>query len=148
MHEPGRAAGRQLYNPDHSMLQYCDGTNWIAMGPPARPALDVGAMPTDGLVGWWTLDETSGTSAADSSGNGNNGTMIGGLDAGNDSVAGQIGTALDFDGDDDISASDDNALDISSSFSLAAWIYPDTVSSGYMTFLVKGSGVKEMSITI
>jgi hypothetical protein len=31
-----------------------------------------------GLVGWWKLDESVGTTAADSSGNGNNGTLSGG----------------------------------------------------------------------
>ena len=30
-----------------------------------------------GLVGWWKLDESSGTTASDSSGNGNNGTLNG-----------------------------------------------------------------------
>ena len=29
------------------------------------------------LVGWWKLDATSGTTAADSSGNGNDGTLMG-----------------------------------------------------------------------
>jgi autotransporter-associated beta strand protein len=31
-----------------------------------------------GLVGWWKLDESNGTTAADSSGNGNNGALAGG----------------------------------------------------------------------
>ena len=38
---------------------------------------------TTGLVGHWPLDETSGTTSFDSSGNGNDGTMENGLDAGN-----------------------------------------------------------------
>jgi hypothetical protein len=29
-----------------------------------------------GLVGWWKFDEGSGTVAADSSGNGNDGTLV------------------------------------------------------------------------
>ncbi|MCB9988798.1 MAG: hypothetical protein H6868_05600 [Rhodospirillales bacterium] len=65
---------------------------------------DAGTNPgwkSNGLVGYWKLDETSGTIAADSSGNGNNGTMAGGLDATNDSVPGKINTAIDFDGGDD-----------------------------------------------
>jgi len=33
---------------------------------------------TDGLVGWWKADETEGTMAADSSGNGQNGTLLNG----------------------------------------------------------------------
>jgi hypothetical protein len=31
---------------------------------------------TEGLVGWWKLDEPEGTAAADSSGSGNKGTLI------------------------------------------------------------------------
>src|SRR3989344_8923137 len=34
--------------------------------------------PTNGLVGYWTFDETSGTTASDSSGNGNTGTLTNG----------------------------------------------------------------------
>jgi len=49
------------------------------------------------LVGWWKLDETSGITAADSSGNGNNGT----LSSNPVWVAGQIGNGLDFDGYND-----------------------------------------------
>ena len=41
------------------------------------------------LVGWWKLDETSGITAADSSGMGNNGTTYGGPQL----VTGKIGGA-------------------------------------------------------
>ncbi|MCG3148484.1 MAG: hypothetical protein PCFJNLEI_01928 [Verrucomicrobiae bacterium] len=37
--------------------------------------LAVQATVTNGLVGWWKLDEASGTTAADSSGNGNSGVL-------------------------------------------------------------------------
>ncbi|MHC4625991.1 MAG: LamG domain-containing protein [Planctomycetota bacterium] len=47
------------------------------------------------LVGWWRLDETSGTTAADSSGNGNDGTVVGTAQWG---AIGKVGGALDFDG--------------------------------------------------
>jgi len=49
------------------------------------------------LVGYWTFDEGSGTIAYDSSGNGNNGTIEGDLQW----VPGKIGSAMQFDGDDD-----------------------------------------------
>ncbi|MBZ5529516.1 MAG: DUF2341 domain-containing protein [Acidobacteriia bacterium] len=41
-------------------------------------SVSVGGTPkwmTDGLVGWWKMDESSGTAVADSSGNGNTGTL-------------------------------------------------------------------------
>ncbi|MHC4752521.1 MAG: LamG-like jellyroll fold domain-containing protein [Planctomycetota bacterium] len=46
------------------------------------------------LVAHWMLDETSGTTAADSTGNGHDGTVVGTANW----VAGMIGGALDFDG--------------------------------------------------
>ena len=46
---------------------------------------DSGSDPS--LVGWWKLDETSGTTAADSSKNKNDGTVTGG----GQWVAGQLG---------------------------------------------------------
>ena len=49
------------------------------------------------LVGWWTLDESSGTIAHDASGKGNDGTLHGGPTW----VAGRIDGALLFDGQDD-----------------------------------------------
>jgi len=50
------------------------------------------------LVGWWKLDDASGTTAEDSSGHGRKGTLADGLSFDNRSVAGRIGKALKFDG--------------------------------------------------
>ena len=49
-----------------------------------------------GLIGHWKFDETSGTIAADSSVNGNDGTLFNMDDS--DWISGKIGNALDFDG--------------------------------------------------
>jgi len=49
------------------------------------------------LVGWWAFDETSGTTAYDSSGHGNHGTLQGDPQW----VAGWTGGALELDGDGD-----------------------------------------------
>ena len=76
-----------------------------------------------GLVGHWKLDETVGTTAIDSSSGGNNGTMNGGLDAGNDSVPGKINTSLDFDGtNDEIDTGDIDAMDGVSQLTISAWM--------------------------
>jgi len=57
-------------------------------------------MPDDtGLVGHWMFDEGSGTTAADSSGNNNHGTVMGDAFWAAD---GKVGGALAFDGVDDI----------------------------------------------
>jgi hypothetical protein len=53
------------------------------------------------LVGWWKFEESSGTSAADSSVRHRFGTLKGGLTFDRDSVSGKIGKALKLDGHDD-----------------------------------------------
>ena len=55
-----------------------------------------------GLVGHWRLDETTGTTAADSTNYGNDGTLYGGLSFDSDSVSpGKVGDALQFNGSAD-----------------------------------------------
>jgi hypothetical protein len=60
--------GDMMYNNDYHLYQFCDGTNWIAMGPTGA-----GGNLSNGLVGWWKLDQSSSPSL-DSSGNGYSGT--------------------------------------------------------------------------
>jgi N-acetylneuraminic acid mutarotase len=74
---------------------------------------------TDGLVGWWKFDETNGTVAYDSSGNGNDGNLTGGPTW----ATGKIGGALSFDGVDDyviMPATTD--LDLMK-LSISTWVY-------------------------
>jgi len=54
--------------------------------------------PPSGLVGWWPLNETSGTTVADLSGLGNNGTASGTIGANGNprSVPGFVGNGLNF----------------------------------------------------
>jgi hypothetical protein len=52
----------------------------------------------DGLIAWWKFDETSGTVAYDSSGNGHDANLTNGPAW----VTGKIGGALSFDGSDDM----------------------------------------------
>jgi len=50
------------------------------------------------LAGRWTLDQAAGTTAADASTHGRNGTLKGGLSFDKDSAPGRVGKALAFDG--------------------------------------------------
>jgi len=84
----------------------------MAMGTARAPLRRVGAVLTlaalllalgvpplwpqgfgDALVGWWRMDEGSGTAVADSSGLSNDGTLSGGVSFTSDAL---LGSALDF----------------------------------------------------
>jgi hypothetical protein len=73
------------------------------------------------LVGWWRLDDGSGTTAVDSSGNGNEGTLKGDPKW----ALGQIGGALELDGDDYVECGNSGILNITEQITLAAWVKPD-----------------------
>ncbi len=80
-----------------------------------------------GLAAYFRFDETTGSSTADSSTNGSNGTLNN-MENG-DWVAGQIGNGLDFDGSNEyISVPNSTALQSVSQFSVSVWINPDTTS--------------------
>ena len=75
-----------------------------------------------GLVGWWKLDESGGLTAADSSGNGNDGTLTN--MAGNQWTDGAVGGALEFDGVDDyILRSSTSSLNLPTAWTISVWVY-------------------------
>ena len=72
------------------------------------------------LVGQWHFDEGIGDKAYDSSGNGNNGTIIGATYAG--SANAMFGNALSFDGDGDyVQLPASNAILNTNTFTIEAW---------------------------
>jgi hypothetical protein len=71
------------------------------------------------LVGHWKFDDGSGTTAFDSSGNGNDGTLIGGAQW----VEGQLGGALEFNGQNARLDAPYIPLD-SRSFTITMWVNP------------------------
>ena len=85
-------------------------------------------MGTSSLVSYWRLDESGGTTAADSKGT-NTGTYTGGVTLGtNGAVAGD--TAASFDGTSDYVAVPDAAsLDITGDLTLEAWAKPSVVDA-------------------
>ncbi len=82
------------------------------------------------LVGWWKLDETSGTTAADSSGNGNDGTLTN--MAGNEWTTGTVGGALELDGFNDYVQTTSNESKTSTSFTWACWFKADTTTGQHL----------------
>ena len=115
---------RHALSTDEIKMQYNRGVS---------SALDVGInvnIGATGPVGYWKLDESSAYTAFDSSGNNN--TAI--LSSGNSAptwAQGKIGKALDFDGNDNISIADSNSLDITSNFTIEAWVKRDAVGADH-----------------
>lgn len=79
-----------------------------------------------GLVGHWPLDESSGLTASDASGNGNDGTLTNMTGA--EWTSGKVAGGLAFDGiDDEVIVPDHDILDGMDQMSIAFWIYPTIV---------------------
>ena len=77
----------------------------------------------DEPLAYWRLGESSGTSAADASGNANTGTYAGSPALGaTGALAGNSDTAVSFDGvDDNVSVAHNAVLNLNGSFSLEFW---------------------------
>ena len=82
-------------------------------------------------AGSWRFDDGTGkTTAQDSSGFGNIGTLKN-MDPASDWVTGIYGSALDFDGINDyVEVADSSSLDITSSITISAWVYPTDTGAG------------------
>ena len=89
------------------------------------------------LVGHWPLDDGSGTTARDSSGNGNNGTLMGDPKW----VAGQLGGALSFDGTQDyVDCGSNSSLHPTDAITMAAWFMIDSGVSHNCFIMSFGGG--------
>jgi hypothetical protein len=102
-------------------------------------AVPIPAPTPSELTGHWTLDETSGTSAADSSGKGMTGTLKNGLSFTSNSVTGQIGKALKFDGTNDYIDIPDGYSDFAKGCTVSVWAYPTAVKT-WSRFIDFGNG--------
>jgi hypothetical protein len=90
--------------------------------------------PATGPVGWWKLDENTGLSAADGSGNGNNGTLTNGPVW----TAGRMGSGLAFDGtNDSVIIPHSPSLAMAGAFSMAAWVNPAVSTTSFKSVMVK-----------
>ena len=91
--------------------------------------------PPPGLVAAYGFDAGAGTSAADQSGSGNNGTLTNATWAG--AGNGKFGNALSFNGTNAfVNVPDSNSLDLTSGMTIEGWVKPNVVS-GFHTFIVK-----------
>ena len=90
---------------------------------------------SDGLVGYWKMDENTGTSTADSSGNSNTGTLtnVGWTN-------GKYGIGTSYNGTNNVILVPDtnNSLDMPNDFTISFWVNPD--SGGTKELVAKSSG--------
>ena len=104
-----------------------------------------GAVDPD-LVGWWWFDEAGGATAADSSGHGNNGTLMGGASW----APGYFRTALQLDGVDGyVTVPDSTTLRAYGDVTVMAWINTpvwETPGQGYQGIIAKGNSVRSYSL--
>lgn len=113
---------------------------WLPTDASLTTPISLPPEPTpEELVGHWTLDETTGTTANDSSGKDMHGTLTGGLSFNNDSVSGQVGAALDFDGNDDYIDLPNGFNDFVKGCTISLWVYPTAVQD-WARFIDLGNG--------
>src|ERR1039458_3012785 len=80
----------------------------------------------DGPLGFWPLNESSGTTATDVTGNGHNGTYTGGFTLGQAGI-GDGETAASFNGSTGyVTVPDASALRLVPPFSIESWVYPSS----------------------
>jgi regulation of enolase protein 1 (concanavalin A-like superfamily) len=99
------------------------------------------------LVGWWKLDELTGTFVLDSSGYSNHGQTVGDPEW----VIGQDGGAVRLDGAEDyVEVPHDETLTVDAEATVMAWINPASLTgpggSDYQGIVAKGNTVRSYSL--
>jgi outer membrane lipoprotein-sorting protein len=105
---------------------------------------DVWSFYTGKLVGWWKFDETTGTTASDSSGSGNNGFLKG------NPVwrpqGGKTGGAIELSGKGDyVEISNEANFDINDQITVCAWVNITDVPQEWTGIVTKGDSAWRMS---
>lgn len=97
-------------------------TAGAASSVPGTASSSSSSAAASGLLGHWKLDDASGTTAADASGNGRNGTLTNGPSW----TTGLLSGGLQFDGANDHVTVPGGGIRSLGTFTLAAWIQPYT----------------------
>lgn len=92
---------------------------------------------SDAPVGYWRLGETSGTTAADSSGNGRNGTYAGGPTmAQTGALTGDVDTAVRFIPNDNVEIANNAAFNSWTAFTIECWMKKNS-DVNFQQFILK-----------
>ncbi|MGC2468038.1 MAG: LamG-like jellyroll fold domain-containing protein [Candidatus Acidiferrum sp.] len=125
---PSAYPGSIIYSYNSHVPQYCTRFGWVPTGP---------VCTDSGLAGWWKFDESSGSSASDSSGNGNTGTMVGGASWW---VAGKFNNAITTNsGNSVMDRLTSSSLELAGSWSVSVWFKANSLptSGNLMVPIVK-----------
>ena len=100
-----------------------------------------------GLIGSWKLNETSGTTAADSSPVGSDGTYLSGVGlASSTPLPGSGAVAAVFDGSNDhVTVANESAYDVNGPFSVATWINVAAFTKTWQAIFTKGDSAWRLS---
>ena len=97
-----------------------------------------------GLVGFWKLDESQGGNVSDSSGNNNNGSLVG--DPQWQPSGGVLGGALKFDGDGDyVKINNESNFDFAGQVTVTAWVNIASVPVEWTAIITKGDSAWRIS---
>lgn len=104
-----------------------------------------GGGPVGGLVGHWKLDEGSGGTTSDASGQGVTGTLVNGPVW----TPGRSGNALQFDGvDDRVNLGNPTHLRLTGAMTLSAWVWVDAFTNGRIINKQGNSGSRGWSLNV
>jgi hypothetical protein len=106
---------RILYQREVKMRTF---SLWLMILIGITTATTIAAIEPSSIVGLWLLDEGSGNTVADLSGNGHDGEIDGAV-----WVGGKMGQALEFDGDDSVTVPDAPDLRIGAQLTMMAWFH-------------------------
>lgn len=111
---PAGDEGKIIYNDQYRVLQYCDDTNWVAIG--ALPSYNA---PTNGMLYHWPFNEGTGGTSVDSVA-GNVATLVNGSVWG----TGKFGSALNLSGTRHATLATTANIVNPSAYTKTAWINP------------------------
>ncbi|MBX7168041.1 MAG: LamG domain-containing protein [Pirellulales bacterium] len=125
LNDDTRAAGRRI------LLPFGGGTfDFAQLNADGLVMVSRAMAWAGGLVGWWKLDDASGTTATDSTVNLAHGTLFD-FDFGANGTTGRIDRALAFNGKSNyVSISSQACFQVTQAFSISAWIKVSTWGTG------------------
>lgn len=132
-----RAAGRRVFLP------WSAGSDYNNLNSNGQTLLRRSLEWAAGLQSWWKLDETSGSTAADSGAHARHGTLNGTTFAAGTTVA-KIDTGLNLNGTNTyVSVPHDATLQLTKALSIGGWVYLNSFGTGGDVDIVLRKGAAE-----